>query len=195
MYSKSIKEKTILLYKDGLSCQKCEKTTGVEWSTIRNWVKKLGITRAPSEYLKGRIPWNKGTKGIMKAWNKGNHIYLGGKRFEKGIHPDTEWKKGHIPWNKGNHPKYVQKENNTNWKGGVAGIHNTIRNSERYKQWRRDVFIRDHYTCQECGHRFVKIVAHHIKSFSEYKNLWFDLDNGRTLCRACHCKLHKPARE
>ena len=27
-----------------------------------------------SEAGKGRIPWNTGTKGIMKAWNKGLHI-------------------------------------------------------------------------------------------------------------------------
>lgn len=42
------------------------------------------------------------------SWNKGKHIYLGGKRFEKG----------HIPWIKGKHPEYMQGKNHWNWKGG-----------------------------------------------------------------------------
>lgn len=33
-------------------------------------------------------------------WNKGKHIYCGGKRFEKGHHSSTEFKKGNIPWYK-----------------------------------------------------------------------------------------------
>jgi hypothetical protein len=39
-------------------------------------------------FKKGHIAWNKGTKGIMKAWNKGK------KCPELGV-------KGRIPWNKG----------------------------------------------------------------------------------------------
>jgi hypothetical protein len=77
-----------------------------------------------------------------------------------------------------------------NWQGGKTSIQHQIRASDSYKQWRRDVFIRDHFTCQECGHRFINIVAHHIKFFSEYKDLWFDVNNGKTLCRACHARLH-----
>lgn len=38
---------------------------------------------------KGRIPWNKGTKGVMKAWNKGKPMLM--IRGEK--HPN--WKGGH----------------------------------------------------------------------------------------------------
>ena len=140
----------------------------------------------------------------------------------KGSHrsPSTEFKKGLIPWSKGRHALWaknlpqaykkgykvplsiiekraskIRGANHPNWKGGITPINSSVRRSEEYKNWRRDVFIRDHFTCQKCGHQFISIVAHHIKSFAEYKELWFDVNNGITLCRSCHMKLHNPAKK
>jgi len=45
----------------------------------------------------GRVPWNKGV-----------HLYCGGRRFEKG----------HIPWCKGKKRPDISGENNPMWKGG-----------------------------------------------------------------------------
>ena len=67
----------------------------------------------------------------------------------------------------------------------------TIRNSEEYRLWRNAVFIRDGYTCQMCGRCGGKINAHHIKRFSEYPDERLNIDNGITLCYACHKKVHK----
>jgi len=36
-----------------------------------------------------------------------------------------------------------------------------------------------------------KIVAHHLKLFSEFPELRFSVDNGIVLCRSCHLKVHK----
>lgn len=58
-------------------------------------------------------------------------------------------------------------------------------------QWRRAVLMRDDYTCQDCGRRQRRgIHAHHIKMKSEYPEIMLDLDNGITLCRDCHNKIH-----
>ena len=63
------------------------------------------------------------------------------------------------------------------------------RNSDRYKQWRAAVFKRDSYTCRDCCST-KNIQAHHIKSWKNNKELRYDIDNGITLCRACHLKAH-----
>ncbi|NHZ84540.1 MAG: hypothetical protein GWP19_01495 [Planctomycetia bacterium] len=94
--------------------------------------------------------------------------------------------------------------NNPNWKGGITDVLTLIRKSRKSHQWRIEVYERDNYTCQECGQNGGELNAHHIKSFSMliqylktemgevfYKNaldfapLW-DVDNGVTLCVACH---------
>lgn len=46
-------------------------------------------------FKKGNIPWNKGTKGVMKAWNKGK------KRPDAHLNLGKLAIKGAIPWNKG----------------------------------------------------------------------------------------------
>jgi hypothetical protein len=73
-----------------------------------------------------------------------------------------------------------------NWKGGITPIHIAIRNSEEARKWRKAVFGRDNYTCVECGTKGGYLVADHIKGFSAYPELRFDIDNGRTLCKDCN---------
>jgi very-short-patch-repair endonuclease len=52
-------------------------------------------------FRKGHTPWNKGTKGVMEAWNKG--LTKTDERVKKNIESFTEnsFQKGHTPWNKG----------------------------------------------------------------------------------------------
>ena len=72
-----------------------------------------------------------------------------------------------------------------------------------YKQWRIDVLTRDQFECQHCQteedlcvHHIIEVeritTDYNIKTLKKVKRcraLW-DLNNGQTLCRSCHTKLH-----
>lgn len=63
------------------------------------------------------------------------------------------------------------------------------RNSDRYRQWRKAVFVRDKFQCQHCG-TTKNLQAHHIKSWMRSEELRYDVTNGITLCRKCHLNAH-----
>jgi hypothetical protein len=131
-------------------------------------------------------------KGLT-PWNKGKNVRLS---------EHSEFKKGMSPWNKNKKLSQEHCENlskshigipssqkgnkNWNWKGGITPINKRIRNSSEYKNWRKSVFERDNYTCRQCGKRGGKLNADHIKPFSLFHDLRFELSNGRTLCVDCH---------
>lgn len=81
------------------------------------------------------------------------------------------------------------------WKGGVTPINKRLRNSIEFKLWREAVFARDNWTCQDCGKRGSTILhPHHIKTFADFPELRFAIDNGQTLCLTCHKEKHKMMR-
>jgi len=100
------------------------------------------------------VPWNKGSVGIMKSWNKG----------KKG-------KDSHC------------------WKGGGIHPYKHYKNAD-YKEWRNNVFERDNFTCQNCGMRGNVLHPHHIKSYTNFPSLRYDVNNGITLCVNCHHIVH-----
>ena len=85
-----------------------------------------------------------------------------------------------------NKPPIRKGSDNNLWKGGITPLNLTIRKSLEYICWRKKVFSRDLYTCVKCGITNCELHAHHIKSFSLYPELRFDVDNGITLCPDCH---------
>lgn len=81
-----------------------------------------------------------------------------------------------------NHPNY---NNNLSDEERI-----TKRNVPENKEWRKAVYERDNYTCKACNKVGVQLVAHHIVPYSTNKQLRFDVDNGITLCKACHKEFH-----
>ena len=81
-------------------------------------------------------------------------------------------------------------EDHWNWKWWITPENHAIRRSKEYEEWRRSVYSRDGFKCTECGNK-KNIVAHHVKCFHSFPNLRFSLENGITLCRACHLKIHR----
>ena len=59
-----------------------------------------------------------------------------------------------------------------------------------HKAWATHIKKRDNMACQECGST-ENIVAHHIKSWTKFPELRFDINNGITLCNICHKKQHR----
>lgn len=111
----------------------------------------------------------------------------------------SQSKKGCIPWNKGIKGLWLsdtfkvlntiqKRENHPRWKKD----RNTLvkkqeRNDVSYKNWRKEVWLRDNFKCKianpDCSGR---LEAHHILSWNEYPELRYDINNGITLCHAHH---------
>lgn len=76
-------------------------------------------------------------------------------------------------------------ETNPRWLGKVYQKSNEIRRSPAYVHWAKDIYRRDEYQCQICGESKKAIRANHIKKFSDYPDLRFDLNNGIVICVEC----------
>ena len=164
-----------------------------------------------------RVAWNKGlTKEdprVKKYHDKGVKTRLKNKSYNAN---SGTFEKGHtrggFPKGKKN-PKLseIKKKSyddnkikrligkdNPSWKGGIYKISRQIRLSRKYKDWRKEILIRDKFICQKCGKKGIDV--HHkilfkdilekfkIKSYEESllcDELW-NLDNGETLCKKCH---------
>ena len=60
-------------------------------------------------------------------------------------------------------------------------------NDPEYKKWRKEIYKRDNFTCQWPGCKsHKKLNAHHIKKWSNYPHLRYDVNNGITLCSTHH---------
>lgn len=114
------------------------------------------------------------------------------------------------------HSERMKFKGNPRFIDGRTSLYSLIKNLQEYKQWRKAIYERDNYICQDC---YIKgngrnLEAHHKKWFAvilneflrqysqfspiedketlvrlaiSYKDFW-DVNNGKTLCRKCHIK-------
>ena len=103
---------------------------------------------------------------------------------------------------------------NPAWKGGITPLSVYVKTIPQAIEWKKLVLRKDNYTWQECLNKCITLEAHHIKSFAQifqeflqqysqfspiedketlvrlamtYEPFW-DITNGRTLCKDCHKK-------
>jgi hypothetical protein len=133
------------------------------------------------------VPWNKGLIGIA----------VGDKNPMYGRHHSEETKNKISLANSGKgHPHTPESKLKISiahrgskshlWKGGITPKVDRDRNGLEYREWRNFVFIRDNYTCQECGQRGGKLNVHHKEEVSCFPEKMYDKENGITLCVKCH---------
>jgi 5-methylcytosine-specific restriction endonuclease McrA len=109
-------------------------------------------------------------------------------------------------------------ENHNWWKGGVSVLRNMIMH-ELYPKWRLPIMERDNFQCQDCGTSGY-LEVHHLRLFhiirdtiiAENPHLSLkkskdrkkiakmvvaehNMEDGITLCRACHAKRHWETRD
>jgi len=122
-------------------------------------------------------PSRKGIKQTEEVKDKLRKFWTGRKR--KPISEEHKEKVrqaniGRTPWNKG--------------KGTKTNYYKQLRNDIKYKNWRKKVFERDNYICQECGISDKERILHiHHIDYNKNNN---ELINLITLCNVCHAKTN-----
>jgi len=145
------------------------------------------------QFEKESTPWNYGTKGLTKS---------NSTSFKKGYKMSQETKDKIKETMKSN-PKISGKNSHMygkkgklshHWAGGITPLSRLVRHTLEYKEWRKSVYKRDNYMCQNKNCKFcnnkrsVYLHPHHIKSICNSPDLIFDIENGITYCKDFHLK-------
>lgn len=178
----------------------------------------MEITVNKTRFKKGQKPWNVGRGKIVNCKVCGKEKYfqnwqlaspVKGKFCSKeccyrGRELKGTFQNGHkdlVPKSsRGHSPETIEKMKIVNrrnakrgelsplYRGGLRSERRKAMAKWEYKEWRNNVFKRDDYTCQMCFKKNIYLEADHIKPWSKYPELRYDIENGRTLCRDCHMK-------
>lgn len=170
-----IKDKVLeLLRTTTLSNEKIGKIVGCSRGPINKIYKESGITIRGIKHLPRKCKSCKKEFLAVHSKERPNR----GKFCSKECY--TKWQKSED--NKG--------PNNPSWRGGCEPPSQLVRKTDEWKNWRRQVFGRDNYTCKKCGSIGGLLHPHHLIPKSVDKTKIYDLSNGITLCQSCHLKLH-----
>lgn len=168
-----------------------EKKYNISRNTIKKYLKKTGI---PTKWFKAHLIDEKlviekyvvdkiTVEEIAKIYYCSIHPINDILRKYKVKRTQAESLKGKLVGSK-----------NPNWKGGQIRYEKYRLSVKRFRYkmriWAAKILDRDNIQCKMCGSD-EKLNAHHIIPVRELeeKDL-FDVNNGITLCRKCHMKIH-----
>ena len=141
----------------------------------------------------GRVSGMKGkhhskeSKEKIKLGNKGRIVSIKvRKKISKAKKGKKRWWSSPTEFKKGSKGSKCLA-----WKGGISIENQLARGSLEMKNWRKKVFGRDNYTCRKTGIRGGRLCSHHIKNFSKYPELRYELENGITLSEKVHDEFHE----
>jgi len=174
-----------------IKCPTCNKNIYDYFSNKRKFCSKLCFDKFQigkvwyKNHPKGKQQWMN-LSGLKKGqgWNKKPSKMLICPICEKRFSPHTYQLKWRITCSNECRIKRLAQISEANLPKIKSIL--KLRTSGAYRRWRKSVFERDDYTCQMCKITSEKMIADHIKSFTLFPSLRFDVDNGRTLCINCH---------
>ena len=169
---------------EGLSTYQIGKIVNRNPKNIYHKLKDFGIkTRTRAETLLKNSWWNLGLPSARKGKKLSEDVKKKLSKARTGKkYPNLQGKKNGMYGRSGNL--------NPNWKGGVTPERQKLYSSGLWKEIIKTVFRRDGFTCQRCKNKKGKLHAHHIKSWADYPDNRFDLDNLITICKECHGWIH-----
>ena len=166
--------------------------------------KKYCSQRCSGLAVRGRIPWNKGTKGLMpEPANKKPKVPLVCKQCKKdyelvpSLAKRSSFCSHECYWLslKGTKQPISVRRKKSNKKMGVPLKNGKWVSKEGgrmrldHKLWRERCLERDKQ-CTQCQSTD-ELQVHHIKPWRKYPTLRFAMKNGTVLCKTCHYKSHR----
>jgi len=162
-------------YKVEIVCPTCNKKRLIFVHSLRKYgsAECYSCSRQKKERFRKKCPVCKKYFSGIKYWIKKKKycsVKCAGKA-RRGI--STKWENRYMG------------EKHWNWKGGVTDD-NLYERIKFRKKLQRSIFERDNYTCQVCGEGNCYFHIDHIKDWSKFPELRFEIKNCRTVCRKCH---------